>query len=245
MEPSNNKERARVESLDKNAGERRPSRRELFKQVGGVGIAMALPATIAAQSLQLASPVGEEREPLASFNVDEAITICAILDRLIPSDENGPGALEARVDRYIDRLLRSPQNASRSPNNPDTNLTEAYSAGLRAVNSYAINTQGLPFANLSPEKRDAVLTAMQENRATGFAPDSRTFFNLVRAHALEGMFGDPYYGGNAGLVGWDLLGFPGIKLSFTEEEQRTDVTVQSSRKGTMDYPIFKTSKEGI
>jgi gluconate 2-dehydrogenase gamma chain len=28
----------------------------------------------------------------------------------------------------------------------------------------------------------------------------------------EGIFGDPMYGGNAGKAGWELIGFPGVKL---------------------------------
>ena len=33
---------------------------------------------------------------------------------------------------------------------------------------------------------------------------------MVRTHTLQGTFGDPYYGGNANFVGWDLIGFPGF-----------------------------------
>ena len=62
---------------------------------------------------------------------------------------------------------------------------------------------------------------------------------------MEGMFGDPYYGGNANFVGWDLLGHPGIKLVFTAEEQKLDVTVKSSHKGTTDYAFFGSNRKGM
>jgi len=55
------------------------------------------------------------------------------------------------------------------------------------------------------------------------------FFELVRLHAVQGMFGDPRHGGNAGLAGWDLLGFPGVKVTFTAEEQALDVEVEPIR----------------
>ena len=28
---------------------------------------------------------------------------------------------------------------------------------------------------------------------------------------MQGTFGDPYYGGNANFVGWDLIGYPGVR----------------------------------
>ena len=31
------------------------------------------------------------------------------------------------------------------------------------------------------------------------------------------MFSDPLHGGNAGLIGWQLVGFPGPLMSYREE----------------------------
>lgn len=219
------------------------SRRELFKKAGAAGIALVIPAGMAAQT-ELATTA--KTEQLKSFTAVEAATVSAIVARLIPKDENGPGAIEAGVDRYIDRLLNNPDNNRyRGPNNPDSNLTDAYAAGLKAVDSYAHTMHGAPFATLNPDKQDAILTAMQANSAPGFKPDSRAFFNLIRQHALEGMFGDPYYGGNANFAGWDLLGYPGIKLVFTAEEQKLDVTIKSAHKSTSEYAFFGNNRTGM
>ena len=38
---------------------------------------------------------------------------------------------------------------------------------------------------------------------------------LVRAHTIQGTFCDPYYGGNANFVGWDLIGYPGVRTIAT------------------------------
>jgi hypothetical protein len=43
------------------------------------------------------------------------------------------------------------------------------------------------------------------------------------------MFGDTYCGGNANFVGWNMLGFPGIKLVFTADEQKLDITITPAR----------------
>ena len=79
---------------------------------------------------------------------------------------------------------------------------------------------------------------MENGTATGFSPDSATFFNLVRAHTIEGTFCDPYYGGNANFVGWDLIGYPGVRTSVTEEEQDIDADLEPNRMSAYDYPMF-------
>ena len=44
-------------------------------------------------------------------------------------------------------------------------------------------------------------------------------FNRVRRLTLEGMFGDPVYGGNKNFAGWDLIRYPGAKLAVGPEDQ--------------------------
>ena len=34
------------------------------------------------------------------------------------------------------------------------------------------------------------------------------------------MFGDPYYGGNANFVGWDLIGYPGVRTMVQPADQQ-------------------------
>jgi hypothetical protein len=65
-----------------------------------------------------------------------------------------------------------------------------------------------------------VLTEMEKNTATGFRPNAAAFFDMVRNHTMQGMFSDPYYGGNAGYVGWDLLGYPGLRMGVSAAEQK-------------------------
>ena len=42
------------------------------------------------------------------------------------------------------------------------------------------------------------------------------FFNLVLANTMEGFFADPIYGGNKDMVGWKLVGFPGVRYDFRD-----------------------------
>ena len=216
------------------------SRRELLKRAGFVGAAAAVPVGVFAPALAAApapaapapsAAAAPARESLETLTAAEADTLEAIVARLIPTDENGPGAAEARAAHYIDRALAGALASSR----------KAYSAGLVAVDTYAQASKGAPFAKLAARDQDAVLTDMERNVATGFTPNSSTFFNLVRAHTLQGMFCDPYYGGNANFVGWDLIGYPGVRIAVTADEQRM-MDLKPNHKSAYDYALF--SKKG-
>ncbi len=74
----------------------------------------------------------QQLEALETLTAAEADTLEAIVARLIPSDENGPGAAEARAAHYIDRALTGPLRTSR----------DAYAAGLTAIDAYAQSTKG-------------------------------------------------------------------------------------------------------
>jgi gluconate 2-dehydrogenase gamma chain len=200
------------------------SRRELLRRAGILGGATVLPVSIASATPRAAP----SQEPFETLTASESDTLEAIVARLIPTDEDGPGATEARAAHYIDRALTGPLASSRG----------AYSAGLEAVDGYAETSRGRRFAELSSEEQDGLLTEMENGTATRFSPDSQTFFNLVRAHTIEGTFSDPYYGGNADFVGWDLIGYPGVRTSVTEEEQDIDAEVEPNHMSAYNYPMF-------
>jgi gluconate 2-dehydrogenase gamma chain len=50
--------------------------------------------------------------------------------------------------------------------------------------------------------------------------ESTVFFALLRTNTIEGMFCDPMHGGNTDMTGWQMLGFPGPRMSnFNEIDQ--------------------------
>ena len=209
------------------------SRRDLFKTVGA-GAAVAVTGAPLTPSPVVAQPATAPRlEALETLTAAEADTLEAICARLIPSDENGPGAAEARAAHYIDRALTGPLRASR----------DTYAAGLAAIDVYAQASKGAAFVRLSTRDQDAVLTDMENNVATGFMPNAATFFNLVRAHTLQGTFCDPYYGGNANFVGWDLIGYPGLRMAVGADEQRMGVP-KAVRKSAYDEAMFTMKGAG-
>jgi len=204
------------------------TRRQMLKRVGlMIGLAGGLP--LPARSSARAQGLGAVANALVSLTPEEAETLRAIVARIIPADENGPGALEARADRFIDRALAGALKNQRS----------TYVAGLAAVDAYAQSAKGSTFAKLSASDQDFILTEIQFNRAAGFdGAGSGQFFNLVRTHTIQGTFSDPFYGGNENFIGWDLIGYPGARVVVSPNLQRMDIKPESSRKSAYDYGMF-------
>ena len=99
--------------------------------------------------------------------------------------------------------------------------------GLSDIRTLSAEVEVLPrvhgsaLAELSAEKRDQVLTEIDNGTAQNL-PQGRAFFNRARQLTLQGMFGDPYYGGNKNFAGWDLIRYPGPRPAVDADMQRMD-----------------------
>jgi len=220
------------------------SRRDLLKRAAAVGAAPLATKSYVGPPFQGGPDVRPERadlrlalrasdgarEPLENLTAAEADLLDAVVARLIPTDATGPGATEARAVRYIDRALGGPLASSRP----------AYTSGLAALDRFAQSSHGKPFAELAPADQDAVLTAVESGAATGFTGGSAAFFALLLSHTHQGTFGDPYYGGNANFVGWDLIGYPGVRTMVTAaDQQRLEKgELKTNHKSAYDYDTF-------
>jgi gluconate 2-dehydrogenase gamma chain len=205
-------------------------RRDLLRRAGALGAVAAVPAGLTAAPAVAA----DQREQLRALAGAESDTLNAVLDRLIPTDASGPGAAPARVARYIDQALAGDFKEA----------APAYAAGLAALDDYAVSQYGAAFAALPPETQDVVLGDLEAKRATGFVPDSSAFFEMVLIHAQQGMFSDPVRGGNEKFVGWDLIGYPGIRLDYSAHEQRIGSTLKPAHHSAADFNIFKPQHGG-
>jgi len=155
------------------------------------------------------------RVPLRFFTADEAHVIAAAAARIFPSDDAGPGANEAGVVIYIDRQLAGPYGRDRwrytqppfDSGTPELGYQgketprEIYRAGLKLLAG---------FDRLDSGAQDQALRAIE----------TTLFFTLLRTHVIEGMFCDPMHGGNADMIGWQLIGFPGPSMSFDDEVEK-------------------------
>ena len=145
----------------------------------------------------------------AFLNDDEASTVAAIAERIMPGQPGSPGATDADVLNYIDLALAGAY----------ADLQEFYRHGLIGLDAFCNATFKDSFVYLKAAQQDEALTAMEGGKATGFTwPSGQAFFNTLRTHTMEGMFSDPVYGGNKDFAGWRLVGFPGAQRLFTSAD---------------------------
>lgn len=129
-----------------------------------------------------------------------------------------------------------------------------YREGLRQVETISRDAYGRGFLDLEPAEQDQVLVTLsgwpkpaaedirpmvlgrEEVPGAGGAPpsnqpipdDELDFFPMLVLHARQGFYSDPVYGGNAGHLGWQVIGFPGPEsLALT----------QAGRYTTLDYML--------
>jgi len=129
-----------------------------------------------------------------SFTNAEWLTLCAAVDRMIPRDED-PGALDANVPEFIDRMLQTPELPQIKTN---------FAPGLAALDRRAHRMFNKGFHEATPAQQDELLAIFKDSpEKSGEA----RWYEMLTVMTLEGFLGDPNYGGNKGEAGWKLVGF--------------------------------------
>ena len=187
-------------------------RRRHFLTLSASSVGGALIYTLDREPVRVHAQDKTVKIPLRFFTRDEALDIAAAAAQIFPSDESGPGANEAGVVIYIDRQLAGPygRNHYRYTQPPfedgppelgyqgKLSPAEIYREGLKQI-------RGL--RDLPLNEQHAALTRIERT----------VFFQLLRTHTIEGMFCDPMHGGNVDMIGWQLIGFPGPRMSYADE----------------------------
>ena len=140
------------------------------------------------------------RSPWHFLSLDEARTLAAICDQLIPPDQD-PGADWAQVVCFVDTQLRGPYR----------DLQSLYRNGIAHTEETARRRFGKAFAEVPGDQQIAILTSLERGDAPKNiwnAADPRRFFATVLAHTMQGFYGDPRHGGNRAHASWKMLGLP-------------------------------------
>ena len=191
------------------------------------------------------------------FTDEEAETIGAITEQLIPADELSISGKEAGCTEYIDRQLagffgnfdrlymRGPFESGTPEQGDQSSLVPRarYRLGIAALNGYCSATFKQPFAKLTSEQRDQVLTDLQHGKIAMQDIDSMAFFSLVHANTMEGFFADPIYGGNKDMVSWKMLGFPGAHYDYRNYVERHNQTLDLPPVGIAGRPEWNIGKD--
>lgn len=169
------------------------------------------------------------------FTKAEAATIEALVDRLIPEDELSPGGKETGIAIYIDRQLSGPFGQDKglymvppfAEGLPGQGLqspvmpAERYRKSIAALNRYCADAYfGKSFAGIGSAEQDKIIVKMESGTLDLKGPSSKAFFQLLWQNTKEGFFADPVYGGNRGMAGWKMIGFPGARYNYLDWVER-------------------------
>jgi gluconate 2-dehydrogenase gamma chain len=185
-------------------------KRREFIELSAASVGGLLIYSLAGAPIVVNAQEGKVKVPLRFFTEQEAKVIVAACERIFPANESGPGATQANVVVYIDRQLAGPYgiDAYRYTQEPfvesvpehgyqgKENPQQVYRAGIPKL--------GADFVESDGTQQDERLRAIEKSN----------FFQLLRQHTIEGMFCDPMHGGNADLIGWQMLGYPGPQMSY-------------------------------
>jgi gluconate 2-dehydrogenase gamma chain len=204
-------------------------RRGFIKRIGAfTSIWMTWPTTGRAALLAT--------HPPTTLNSEEMETLICLLGRLLPSDSSIGGAVEARAYLYIDRALAGPY----------AKHLHSYHSGLAAITALALKARAPHVRALPPEELDDILTRLEKGEVMEQLTDGsnipiildsggKSFFRVLLQHTLEGTFGDPLYGGNYKFLGWQLIGYRGVQLYYSEPEQALDESGDARNRSVADF----------
>jgi|SRR5580700_377347 gluconate 2-dehydrogenase gamma chain len=187
-------------------------RRRHFLTVSGGAVGGLLVYSLDGKAFRVSAEDKTVHIPLRFFDEKEARIVAAATERIFPNDETGPGAKEAGVVIYIDRQLAGPYGRDRY----------RYTQGPFEIAASDLGYQGKesPGEVYREELKklkgfDSLPASEQDERLKQI--ESTHFFSLLRRHTIEGMFCDPMHGGNIDLIGWQMVGFPGPRMSNRDD----------------------------
>lgn len=213
-------------------------RRGFLRGTALAGSAALMPLAAAAREYSGSIPwePGAANPPSpARFGTDRFLTpaerafLTAAVDRLIPPDDQWPGASGLGVVDFLDDQLSGAYGRGQmwymqgpwAQGEPTQGYQSRYApaglyrAAIRAIDAHTRDAHGgRVFAALPADHQDAVLTGLDDKTIQLDGVDGKTFFDLLLQNTVEGYFGDPVHGGNRDMTAWRMIGFPGARYDY-------------------------------
>ena len=165
------------------------SRRTALK-ILGVGVSVASAPSVLAQhphphtGVEMVPPVDAQAESqLRFFTAAEMTSITLMIDLIIPSDEQSPGAKDAGVPAFIELMV--------SESSVETK--RLWRNGLVEIDALCKKEFGNTFATLTSEQQVAVLRLISRNEYRPRKIEERFFI------AIKGLTVDGYYTSELGI----------------------------------------------
>jgi gluconate 2-dehydrogenase gamma chain len=185
------------------------------------------------------------------FTPQEAATIEAFVDRLIPADDLSPGGRDCGCAVYIDRQLAGPYGRNEGhylsgpfqegtkEQGPQSQVTPAqhYRKALAALDAACrAEFSGKAFTDLSDDQKDTVIKGLEDGSLELENLKCKDFFKLILTDTQTGFLADPIYGGNKDLASWKMIGFPGAHYDYRDWIDKHNQRVLLSPVGINNHP---------
>jgi len=216
--------------------EKSSSRRDFLCKMIALVPTVSIAAYLPLSALRTSTAQAQTNSPTQTyspkyFTREELVFLQAACARLIPADENGPGAVELGVPEFIDREMEGPfghaahwymqgpfasappELGYQSPLTPRA----VYRAGIAAVDAHCRKMFGnKSFSELPITQQDSVLTGLEKGTLDFDNVSGKSFFGFLLQNTKEGYLADPIHGGNKNMGSWKMIGFPGARADFLD-----------------------------
>lgn len=151
------------------------SRRRVVKALGAVAV---WPYLSDASAVAFAEIQAQQAAPkLAFLTAGQYATLDVLAETIIPTDDQSPGAHDARVADYVDLLLAE----------SDDTTQRTWTAGLALLDADCRRRFKAPYAKLTPAQMSEVLTAISRNEAAPTNPLEQ-FFKSTKDATIRGYY---------------------------------------------------------
>ena len=158
------------------------SRREAIKSIGVIAALPVLGSPAAAQNadhrhVAQTKTATAKATPLKFFTEAENRALIELSERIIPADDNSPGAKEAKVSEYIDMVV----------NLGNEQRKKEWRDGLAAINKMSRDRFGKEFADADEKQQVELLTEISKNEKSPQTAEEK-FFKLVKDTTIDGYY---------------------------------------------------------
>jgi hypothetical protein len=114
---------------------------------------------------------------LKHFSAQQAQTIDALSEVIIPSDDHSPGAKAAKVYEYVDEIVSSSADSVKT----------LWMEGLAAIDRFAHNEYGQEYAKCTAARQIAVMEKISRNEEQPITLEEK-FFVALKAATIDGYY---------------------------------------------------------
>jgi gluconate 2-dehydrogenase gamma chain len=164
------------------------------------------------------------------FTEAEYAFLIAATDRLIPTDDVGPGAVAVGVPEFLDRHMQTPYAAGdiwymqgpfvEAP--PEFGyqgrlpVRDLMRVGIKAFEDHCRTAFGKSYATLDHGQQEALLKDAEGGKLKLEGIASKLFFDQLLTETRIGYFADPSHGGNKSMGAWTAIAYPGVRADYID-----------------------------